>query len=385
MQSSVKKRNIFYISGYDPRGARHYYHLYKKEANKQSQTTQMKLNISPRKRNLAHVQSWKIHSQTNHHQTETTYHFLEWDDIIRDNWKKSIFTLYRDLLYVMYIYLFSGHIFKYAKHSPRQMIAAFYPVVYLLLTFVMAYYFYTFTLNLLISVGLYIPLAFLVALIAPYSMMKLSLYLGDKIAVFWLLRVYTFAAHYVNDSIPLLNERMRLFAHYIAEAINHSEQTKTDEILIVSHSVGTILSVPILAKALHEVNVSLEKVSIVTLGECIPLVSYLKKATEYREQMHTIAQQRPFWLDYTSPIDGACFPLLDFYTHSDVNVDYKPLFLSPRFHTLFSNEAYAKLRKNRYITHFIYLMAMQHTGEYDFFKITAGPFYLQETLKGRKQ
>ena len=104
-------------------------------------------------------------------------------------------------------------------------------------------------------------------------------------------------------------------------------------------------------------------------------MSFITKANAYHEDMKILASVESLcWLDYTTAIDGACFPLMDYYKHSGIDIvdSKKPLYLSPRFHTLFSKENYAKLRKNRYLTHFVYLRATDYAGVYDFFKMTAG-------------
>lgn len=389
MVSSVKKRETFYLSGYDPRGARHYYNLYKQEAKKQAEVDKLQIEISTRRRTGKHIQTWHIDtvSEEEKYQTKTNYHFLEWDDIIRSNWKQDIFSLYLGLFYAMKTYLFSGSIFKYAKSSPIQMIAAFYPVVYLLMTLYLGFFLYNVTAESFISIGLLPLAAFLLALVIPYGIIKISIHLGNKLAVFWLLRIYIFSAKYVHTEMPLLKKRMEEFAKTIASTINNAKSNHVDEVLIVSHSVGTIITIPILANALKQTNVDLKHVSILTLGECIPLVSYLTGAQAYRNDMKSIMQKPLCWIDYTTPIDGACFPLLDFYKHSDIKIEEnrKPYFLSPRFHTLFSKQQYDKLRKNRYLTHFIYLMATEVSGKYDFFTITSGHKPLSSYLTSKDE
>ena len=374
MSSDIKKREVFYLAGYDPRGARHYHNLYKKESILQSKVNGMDIKVSSRKRIEKHIQRWKIDSYTDNNLTQTNYNFLEWDDIIRKDWKKSFLSLFTDLIYALKIYIFSGLIFKYGKISPVQMIAAFYPVAYLLFTLFVSCM--TWYISILYTEE-YLPLivAMIISLLPAYLIMKICMYIGNSLAVFLLLRIYVFSAQYVFEKSDDLEERMDEFAKHIRKVIDSAEENEIDEILIVSHSVGSILAIPILAKALTQTNTSFSNVSIMTLGECIPLVSFIDEATTYKDSMHTLASQpNVCWLDYTTAIDGACFPLLDYYKHSGVHGVFKskPQYLSPRFHTLFSKQRYGKLRKNRYLTHFVYLMSTEITGNYDFFKMTSG-------------
>jgi len=385
MRKYVKKRDVFYLAGYDPRGARHYYNLYKRELNRHCMINGMDIEISKRFSCKQHEKCWKIYNKTNNDiETTTTFHFLEWDDIIRENWKKNILELYIDLFHAMRVYLFSGLIFKYAKSAPRQMVTAFYPVAYLLITLFLSLYLYIEFTEKISILNIPSVLIYILSLLIPIFVLKIAYRLGNKLAVFWLLRIYIFSSYYSEEKEKKLNERLKLFSNYISNAISTMKEREVDELVIISHSVGTIINIPILADALKDIeDFDREKIAIVNLGECIPLVSFQKNADFYRDMMLAIAKKRIFWIDYTTPIDGACFPLLDFYKHSGLYLkkDEAPHYLSPRFHTLFSKETYAKIRKNKYAAHFVYLMATELPGRYNFFNITAGSTYLRDSLK----
>lgn len=378
---SVKRRVVYYLSGFDPRGVRHYYKMYKEEAAKESGKDGISIEISNRKRTSKNAQSCNIiyNSYNNHNKIKSTiteYHFFQWDDIIRKHWAGSIFSIYRDLFFFIWTYMPNGLIIKLGKLAPFQMIAAFYPVLYLIGTPLIA---------LLIghSVYDYIAkthqmLALLGAIIGFFGIMLGSLHIGNKIAVFWLLRIYAFCAQYGYGDVPELEERIENFAEQIAQTLMSIEEKEIDEVLVVSHSVGTIIAIPILAKAiaLSKANENaLKKLSVMSLGECIALVSFMPTAIAYREAMLSL-NATPYicWLDYTSAIDGACSVQLDFYKHSGIIAQRSdiPRYLSPRFHTLYTAEKYAFLSRNKYLAHFLYLMATEKDGNYNFIQMTAG-------------
>jgi len=380
----VKKREVFYISGYDPRGARHYHNLYKEELAKQCKRDNLDIRVSKRSNLRAYQKKWIVFNN-NEHQTTTNYYFLEWDDIIKKGWKKSLLDLYIDVISFIKTYLLSGLIFKFLKESPVQIVAGLYPLFYLLLTLFLAIFLYLKGSEILLLFGIDRALAYTLSLTFLVATLIASKKIGDKLAVFWLLRIYIFSPKFAKSKEQELNRRLELFATYIADSIKNMKKNGVDEILIVSHSVGTILTIPTLLKALDDLDeFDKDRVAIVTLGECIPLVSFQKEANLYRKQMLELAKKGLLWLDYTTPIDGACFPLLDFYKSSNVEVKLgkKPIYLSPRFHTLFSKESYSKIKKNRYLTHFIYLMATEFKGHYNFFYMSAGSNYLKDTYKG---
>jgi hypothetical protein len=50
-----------------------------------------------------------------------------------------------------------------------------------------------------------------------------------------------------------------------------------------------------------------------------------------------------------------------------------PRMISARFFKLYSQKTYASLRRRWRAIHFLYLMAGEKIGEYDYFAFTAGP------------
>jgi hypothetical protein len=134
--------------------------------------------------------------------------------------------------------------------------------------------------------------------------------------------------------------------------------------------------IPLLEKILRNLDKNSDiELSVLVLGECIPLVSGIDKAVGYKSKMECIARSKHITLlDYTTVIDGACFPQLNYFEDVDIEIAQKDKFhfLSARFHTLFSKKKYKALRQNKYLTHFIYFMATEIAGDYDFFKLTAG-------------
>ena len=382
MDQKVNKREVFYLSGYDPRGARYYYNLYKKESRLQSKVNGLNLKFSSRKRKDKHVQSWEIEATIQEFKTVTNYHFLEWDDIIRLEWKKSISSLILDLIFYVKVYLLSGAFRKYSKKFRYQMVSLFYPVVYIGLMLVCSLLSGWFLFEWLdVKYSLWISISFSLVLIA--SIIYMLLYIADKMALFWILRILTFSSKYVYDENPFLNQRMDYFSQVIIKSLNKLKSNEVDEILFVAHSIGTILMIPILSKVLKEIHPTVN-ISVLTLGECIPLVSGLPKSTSFKKDMKYIAEQsNVYLLDYASIIDGVCCPSLNYFNDSGVDISCKENFNfeSPRFHKLFLDDNYKQIRRNKYLTHFLYLMSSDIEGNYDFFKITAGHNFLKKEIR----
>ncbi|HEX7260303.1 MAG TPA: hypothetical protein VF258_00650, partial [Luteolibacter sp.] len=83
----VRKRHVFYFSGFDPRGPAHYHTLYGEQAKLQAPLNGLDLTIGKRRRSGKLANAWTISLAGG--ATETEYEFLRWDDIIRSRWPKN--------------------------------------------------------------------------------------------------------------------------------------------------------------------------------------------------------------------------------------------------------------------------------------------------------
>ncbi|PSJ48061.1 hypothetical protein C7H85_04545 [Zobellella endophytica] len=372
---TVRQRQVFYLSGFDPRGAGHYHRLYKTQAAGQKAVNGLDIKVSRRQRLGADAHQWWL--EAGH--TRSRYTFLSWDDIIRAHWAKSWWAILGDLFYCLWAYFANGLIFTFARASYKQMLAGLYPFLYITATLVLAWLAGSGLCRLVqtlpVPPSLATGLGLTAGTLAGLLILAAAKRLGNRSAVFWLLRIYAFSAKWGKGRLPELEPRMAAFGERIRAAL---ADERNDEVLVVAHSVGTMLVLPIIARVLAQTDRRLlanRRLVLITLGQCIPLISFQPGARDYRRDLQQLGQDPDLlWLDYTAPTDGACFPLLDPLSASGLEAapDCGPYILSPRFFTLYHADRYRKLRRAWYTMHFLYLMATDKPGPYDYFAFTAG-------------
>ncbi|EGK7522371.1 DUF829 domain-containing protein [Campylobacter lari] len=376
MDKLCQKRDVFYIAGYDPRGYRHYYAMFKKNLAKQNTLLNYDYALSKAQANA--YAFWQI--QTPH--TNTTYTFLGWNDIVKKNWSEGIKDALSDCYSFFRIYTITGLFLKFGKESPHQLITGYYPFFYVLLSLI-------FTLfcafgSLFYLQNFHIVLGILVFILSLVFLPKIFYKLGKKLAVFWIARICSFCANWEKNSQGELELRMDDFARVIFEKLKENANDKNYELILSAHSVGTVLCINVLAKVLRKCekeNVSFKNLKVLTLGECIPLVSYQKRSFEFRKDLEYLGGKNLIWYDFTSIIDGACFAQVDFIRTSGVKAQFSPKYLSAKFHTLYKNKDYKKIKKDKYKAHFLYLFATQIQGVYNFFEFIIGKNKLEEKIK----
>ncbi|TXE78372.1 DUF829 domain-containing protein [Campylobacter peloridis] len=376
MDKMCQKRDVFYIAGYDPRGYRHYYTMFKK--NLAEQNTLLNYDYTLSKAQVNAYAFWQIQTPC----TNTTYTFLSWNDIVKKNWSEGIKDALSDCYSFFRIYTITGLFLKFGKESPHQLITGYYPFFYVLLslifTLVCAFGSLFYLQNFHIVLGI---LAFIACLVV---LPKMLYKLGKKLAVFWIARICSFCANWEKNSQGELELRMDDFSRVIFEKLKENENDKNYELILSAHSVGTVLCINVLTKVLRKCekeNISFKNLKILTLGECIPLVSYQKRSFEFRKDLEYLGSKNLIWYDFTSIIDGACFAQVDFIRTSGVKAQFSPKYLSAKFHTLYKNKDYKKIKKDKYKAHFLYLFATQIQGVYNFFEFIIGKNKLEEKIK----
>ncbi len=373
---TVGKRHVFYFSGFDPRGPSHYHTLYGEQAKLQAPLNGLNLNLGKRRRSGKLANAWTISIDGG--ATETEYEFLRWDDIIRNRWPKNEVELLKSAVPTYWVFLKSNLVGRLLKIAWPSALTVSYPIIAFL--------------GLLLC-GLALAVAFI--LMTPWWLgiplgaaifagtIFLGRWLDDRFRSFWLLRVYGAMQPWAYGKIPELDERIKEFAAHIVEKIRTGD---ADEVLVVGHSVGTILTVPLVEEMLRlepDLGVKGPAFGLVTLGNCLPLVSLLPGSEKLREALKTVATAPGVrWLDFSARRDGASVTQVDPLKISGISrppgIPVRPQQFPVRIVKMFPPEVYAVIKKDIFRIHFQYIMAGELLTDYDFFAITAGPLSLGE-------
>lgn len=378
LKGPVKKRRVFYIPGYDPMPARRYREIYRREGALQAQISGYELGL--RSRPADGPFGWQAVVRIEGVETQSEFEVLVWSDIVKSSMGQGIFATYYGLLRTAWLYIGSGVLFRLMRLRKGPVIAALYPIVMLL-----------FQLALAIGLGwgLSAVLAFLVpsplhwfGMVAVWPVLLAFRAQDSTFYAYYLMHDYAFTAKNRGANPPELEKRMLEFAERIAEATHQD----WDEVLVVGHSSGAHLSVSILADILRTNSTGPATLSFLSLGQVIPMVSFLPDATRLRGDLHDLsASDEITWVDVTAPGDGCSFALCDPVAVTSVAPKEKrwPLVVSAAFSQTLRPETWRKLRWRFFRLHFQYLHAFDRPGDYDYFLITTGPQTLAERFSRR--
>lgn len=355
------KRKIFYLSGFDPRGARFYHQLYAEQASIYARNSGHAVTVSGRERAGKANSRWQIGDTTA--DAESDFVFLGWDDVIRTHWVRNPAQLLgRSLL--AYWRFVRNMDWTHARNFPRgSLIAFFYPGATAIL------------LPLLFGVLLWLALGFLLAfpwdlVVASVTTIVAAAIIVRKIESLWLLRFIIF-----NDSFaravpdPAIERRL----DEMAEEIQAALREPCDELLFITHSNGSIMTVPIMARLLTMNGGRMPPhFALMTLGSCIPLIGCRRDSRRFHAQLNTLTNGDFTWLDLGSITDGACAALVD--PCGSCRTDARPTLhiLSPRWFKYCDPATYDSRRRNKYEVHFEYLRTFDRISPLDYIGVTSG-------------
>ncbi|MGR3676708.1 MAG: hypothetical protein ACU0AZ_01800 [Paracoccaceae bacterium] len=387
----VRRRRVFYIPGYDPIHPRRYRELYRKESAAQAEISGYTVDLKPKQTKGPY--GWHIASRQDGQAVQTDIEVLVWSDIVRDSMSNSIPATYLQLARTAWTYIASGALRRLMRLRKGPVIAALYPVGMLLLQLVLA---------LVLAWGVYRVIALVPApgaafqtlrtiggimlgSVALVALLRWFRDLDNKFFAYYLMHDYAYSAASKGANSPELETRMAEFKTQIKTALDAGD---ADEVLIVGHSSGAHVGVSVLADLIRD---GLSKqgpaLGFLSLGQVVPMVSFLPLAHRLRADLAFLSARHELsWVDVSAPGDGCAFALCDPVTVSGVAPSDKrwPLVFSAAFTQTLSPERWKALRWRFFRLHFQYLCAFDQVGDYDYFRITAGPVTLSDRYRDRQ-
>jgi len=380
----VRKRRVFYIPGFDPIQTRRYRQFYRDEGPEQARISGYGLEM--RKKRVGGPYGWQVLAQIDGDAVTADVEVLAWADLIQASMRRTIPATYGQMLRTAWIYVASGALFRLGRLRKGPTLAALYPVFALTLQAALAAaagWGIGLGLVWLLPGWLGIAAGVVAGTALTVAVLRLFQRQDRRFLAYYLMHDYAYAAGRWGANPPELEARMAEFASTIRAALTDGY----DEVLVVGHSSGAILGVSVLADLIRAgLPEGRAVLSLLTLGQVIPMVSFLPEARRLRGDLAFLsARDEVTWVDVTAPGDGCAFALCDPVSVTGVAPAGKrwPLVISAAFSQTFSPARWRAMRFRWFRLHFQYMCAFDRPGDYDYFRITAGPLTLGARYRGR--
>ncbi len=394
---AVRRRQIFYIPGYDPEGRTRYRMLFVREVSRWAKRFGLpKPRIGPATLSPdGRVQSWSVAAEPAWGAARTDYDVLLWDDLVVRDFARSRFVSAGLLVLGTLQVIVTGLMVRFYRLNWKYGNVILYPFVLLLILglgtafiagLVHAHLGDGFGHSLGWPLWATVPLGLLVGL----GWIKAIEALLNRVFFWQLLNDWVFNWQHGQGWRPDYAARLDAFAdHVLARlAALAAEGASIDEVMLVGHSSGAMTAVEVAARVLARdptLGTGAANFALVTLGSGLPLVALQPRATRLRAEIAALCtSHRVVWVDYQAPQDWMNFPGFNPLQELDFALGDRPatnpLIRSARFRDIISPETYHRVRWRPFRMHFQFLMANDRHGAYDFFAMTLGPQRLRERV-----
>lgn len=383
---TVRRRRVFYIPGYDPVHPRRYRELYRSEGTQQAKISGYSIDLKGKKGSGPF--GWSVESEIDGSRVQADFAVLVWSDIVRGSMDRGILFTYWLMLRTVAVYIGSGAFFQLLRLRKGPIIAALYPIGMLILQAVLALGagWGLFLLGRILIPGMTgLVMGACAGAAVIWGLTRWFRRIDGRTFVYYLMHDYAYSAGHLGATPENLGARIDSFADQIANGL---DEEGVDEVLVVGHSSGAHIAVSALARLLrHGGEPAGARLSLLTLGQVVPMVSFLPKASELRGDLQFMSEQTAIpWVDVTAPGDGCTFALCDPVAVSGVARSGRqawPLVISAAFTQSLSPEKWQALKRRYFRLHFQYLCAFDRPADYDYFQITAGPVTLGARYRDR--
>ncbi len=393
MQSDAPDRLVFFFSGFDPKSATFYHRLFRTGIAQRNAAHDETLALGKRHRigRWASVWTslWRGASSALGGRPvtmRTRVHFMRWDDIVRRHWQRAPMQLARDYWNIYVGGLTSGVLSRVWRAAPAAFWMAMFPLIVGALSIAAGMLFFGVLLSL---AGLLSPLAatavgFVIGALAWRAMAR-------WVDCEWLLRLYAFMRQQAIGEVPALDARLDEMAARLVEAVEARMRqpgaASLKEIMVIGYSSGTIMAATVLARAMPKLTDVVDSrrtnkgttLSLVTLGQCIPIAAEWPEARRFRNELEVLAESPMLtWHDYSAASDRAAFWQTPPWPVPALLKGYQA---SPPFKATPGAVQFAAMRRERREMHLQYLRPPRGHGSadsYDFFRLACGPQTLAE-------
>jgi pimeloyl-ACP methyl ester carboxylesterase len=200
-------------------------------------------------------------------------------------------------------------------------------------------------------------------------------------SIFHLFDEWIFSRTYIRGGDPILDRRPDLIARQMVATARAPE---VDEILIFGHSLGAVLGVDLVDRALRhdpDFGITGTRVALVTAGSSILKIGLHSGAVRFHAVLARVAAApSPFWVDYQSRADGLNFFKVDPVAESGLKATGRPVVRDAHIREMLDPIFYRRLRRNFYRLHCQFVSGNERRASYDYFMLFCGPLLAEHKV-----
>ncbi len=370
----IRQRRVFFIEGYEPKGAEGFHHLFRREWNRFRENWGVTGKVHDVHLESGDIASWEIETVGPNWSVATRYEFLRLEPQIRANLAQPMWLQIARTIRLMAGDLATGSLWRVFRASWRMGVLISYSQVLFLLWF-----------GLSVSGGWFLARA-----TGSANIYAIIAGAAAAFGIFALLRpiVGAMFVNQLNNCWPYLREFARgkptdfdrsvdvLAARIVAAA----KAGDADEILLVGHSAGAMLALITIKRALEfdpDLGIRRPTVALITVGSIMPLFAMHPAAAKLRNTIKSISTEPTIlWADCQAREDFMNFSGFDPVAGVGIEAGEQrcnPVIWQIPFQSMISKRTFGRMRFNYWRKHYQYIMSNERRAAYDYYMFVCGP------------
>ena len=372
----VRRRHVYHVAGYDPMDAGALYRRFARQLDVFRRTWSIDASVSALEQAGNKCRAWwTVRSRGPNWQVEAVHEALLWDDIVRADFKRPLALRLLKAAFAYCDLIVTGTMFRYIYANQRYAIFFLFPIFSVVLFAVAGWIVARLAAGFLgldgvAAAALGVPLAVAVFLL-------LIRWPGRRWRIEQLLDDWICAHAYIHGERPDIDARLELFAETL---LARTRDAALDEIVLVGHSLGAMLVLDIIVRALAR-DADFPRrgpaVCVLTIGATIPKFALHPRAKPIRRRIAEVAAEPSIaWTEYQSRADTISFYKFDpvsLRRIAEDRLDSKPVIRRVQVHDMLLPETFAHCRTHVLRLHYRSVMANDRRAPYDYFLMVCGP------------
>ncbi len=374
--SRVSRRRVYHIGGYDHARPDAVHGRFARELRRFESTWAVSA-VSSEPVIGDDLATWQVVTTGADWRVETEFRLLRWDDVIETEIAQPMWRRLPGGVLSFLDFILAGALGRYLRASWRYAMFFVYPFLMFAAVILFAVLggaaLARVTGSALAGLGAGIGV-FLALFYAAERWLFLGLLFDD-----WI-----FARRYIRSGDPVLTDRLQRMATDLARP---TDGDAPDEILIVGHSLGAVLAIDLIDRAIQAGLGQTEggpRVVLLSVGSSTLKIGLHAGAARFRAAVARVSAARAvFWADYQARSD-----VMNFYGSDPLSVmglppTGSPLVRSVSIRRMLDPARYPRIRRNWYRMHCQFVRGNDRRAPYDYFMFTCGPFGAEQQARSQ--
>lgn len=371
---TITTRLVFHVGGYEPNPPDWVHARFVRELRRFERAWSATASVSEMMVETDQAR-WNVTTAGPNWRVETRCRLVRWDDVMADYARRPEWRRIPHALLAFADFVAGGALWGYVRTNWRYAIFFLYPYLLFAALAAGAWFAGAFIAGATESVFAGIAaavVAFVALLQAASRWAYLPLAFDD-----WI-----FSRTYIRHGEPVLDRRLDLVAREIVAAARTGE---ADEILVFAHSLGAVLAIDLVDRALRldpDLGRTGTRLALVTTGSSILKIGLHRGAVRFHAALARVAASpSPFWAEYQASTDPLNFYKSDPVADSGLAATGRPVVRIVRISQMLDPIAYRRIRRNFYRVHCQFVSGNDRRAAYDYFMLLCGPLSVERQVR----